>query len=154
MQCRARRGHGTTPVPGAYILLLRLDTDGETEVGRLGRVAFPAGWYAYVGSARSGLEQRVGRHLRGDGKKHWHIDHLRGMADHVEALVLPTSEDIECQLSAVVGSLGGAEGYKGFGCSDCRCWTHLHRLPLASVERLRKVVADMRTDAPGKRSPG
>jgi len=55
---------------------------------RPGQIPFPAGWYVYTGSARNGLAQRVGRHLRHNKRKHWHIDYLLAVADRVEAFVL------------------------------------------------------------------
>lgn len=65
--------------PGTYVLRLRLDHPAQVRVGALGRGAFPAGWYLYVGSARGpgGLAARVGRHRQGGRRRHWHLDYLR-----------------------------------------------------------------------------
>ena len=65
--------------PGSYLLWLGLPGELELSVGQLGAFRFPAGDYLYLGSAHGpgGLRARLGRHLRGDGKTHWHIDYLR-----------------------------------------------------------------------------
>ena len=68
--------------PGSYLLWLHLRQPQDLTVGRLGRFSFPSGDYIYLGSALGpgGLRARLGRHLQGSGKPHWHIDHLRVMA--------------------------------------------------------------------------
>jgi len=60
------------------VLILRLPCPATVNVGRLGRVRFPAGWYAYVGSAYGpgGLAARISRHLRPSKPSHWHLDYL------------------------------------------------------------------------------
>ena len=125
--------------PGAYILLFRLTELVSLKVGRLGTFRFPPGHYAYVGSARGGLEARVGRQLRGDGKVHWHIDHLLPHAVARRALLSPSSEDIECALASAVAKMTGAAiPAPGFGSSDCRCPSHLFLLDhRATAELLR-----------------
>lgn len=61
---------------GYYIIEIEIPKRIRIRVGALGEIEFAPGRYAYVGSALGGLEQRVSRHLRGDGKKHWHVDDL------------------------------------------------------------------------------
>lgn len=93
-------------------------------VGCLGDCAFPAGRYAYVGSARRHLAARLRRHL-GDGRArlHWHIDYLLSQPgvriDRIETFVTP-----ECEQ---VAATGGRVVIPGFGASDCRhaCGSHL-----------------------------
>ena len=117
----ARRMMAATP--GIYQLQIRLRRPKMVRVGALGRVRFPAGWYVYTGSARSGLEQRISRHLRKRKRKHWHIDCLLAVADGVEAFVLPGSEQSECELHRSLW--GGTVPVPGFGSSDCGCRSHL-----------------------------
>ena len=64
---------------GSYILLLYLPLNITLTVGRLGTFDFPAGWYAYVGSAfgAGGLVGRIKHHLQPLENPHWHIDYLR-----------------------------------------------------------------------------
>ena len=117
----ARRMMAATP--GIYQLQIRLRRPKMVRVGALGRVRFPAGWYVYTGSARSGLEQRISRHLRKRKRKHWHIDCLLAVADGVEAFVLPGSDQSECELHRSLR--GGTVPVPGFGSSDCGCRSHL-----------------------------
>lgn len=112
--------------PGTYILLLHLDHEANLQIGRLGPHQFERGYYAYAGSALSGLEARIGRHLRSGKAKRWHIDHLRELAAVEGVWVLPGLERKECSLAAeLLGMPGAQPGPRGFGSSDCRCRTHL-----------------------------
>jgi endonuclease-3 len=112
---------------GTYVLAFDLSTSVSTEVGALGVRAFPAGSYAYVGSAfgPGGFSRvdRHRRHLAGDeAGVHWHVDALttRPEASFVVALLAP-GVDIEC---AVARRLPPGP-VDGFGSSDCDCRTHL-----------------------------
>lgn len=118
--------------PGAYVLFLRFDNDTEIMVGALGNVSVKTGEYCYIGSARNGLDQRIRRHLSREKKIHWHIDHLTVVADGIEAF--ETTELKECEIRRIAEDSGMVPVIKGFGCSDCRCDTHL----LRSDERSRK----------------
>jgi sugar fermentation stimulation protein A len=128
----------TPPKGGAYLLFLEVKQQVTVEVGGLGRLDFIPGIYAYTGSAMNGLEARVGRHLRGDGKLHWHIDHLRRHAKPMGALLIPSEMKQECAVNALLDRWTGSEPYApGFGCSDCSCDTHLHRLEGGALSSLR-----------------
>lgn len=108
---------------GCYVLLLELPQNRVIRVGELGAVLFPKGIYAYVGSAMSGLGQRVARHLKKDKTRHWHIDYLSKEAETRGVITLRTEERLEC---ALAGAL--ARDYRGvsrFGSSDCACKSHL-----------------------------
>ena len=100
------------PGGGTYVLVLELPRAAEIEVGALGVSDFPAGGYAYVGSALgTGGFSRVARHAEiaaGEREvRHWHVDSLTGHPDsRLRAAVLAP----------------------GFGASDCDCHSHLaHR---------------------------
>ena len=127
---------------GAYALLLHLPYAVELEVGRLGAVAFSSGYYVYLGSALGGLEARLCHHLRPAPKPRWHIDYLRRFAHPVEVWLCPTSSNLECLLYQTALGLGGAHRVvKGFGASDCRCWSHLVYFPgMPSFRRFERVV--------------
>ncbi len=113
---------------GFYQLAIRLDEERTLEVGRLGRFAFPAGYYVYTGSAKKGLDARIARHLRSEKRVRWHIDYLLDVAA-VTAVRRYDMRHDECALSrSVVTSLGGVVVAPGFGSSDCRCITHLYLL--------------------------
>ena len=109
---------------GAYLLVLEMARSRRIDVGGLGRITFPKGYYVYAGSARANLSTRVERHLRRRKRFHWHIDYLRDAADSCTALPVRASEDLEHGLAAVLGELAGWDVPR-FGASDCRCPTHL-----------------------------
>jgi Uri superfamily endonuclease len=117
-------------------------------VGRLGCVVFPAGLYAYVGSALGigGLAARVARHRRGEKRRHWHIDYLLDHARIVDVYVDATGRRLECRWSQALLSYAGAtEGPRGFGASDCQCRTHLFYLGPRSVADLALVASLLST---------
>lgn len=122
--------------PGTYILVLTLAADREETVGALGPLSFPAGRYCYVGSARAGLDQRVGRHLRRTKTRKWHIDFLTTVADRVEAYESYPEAVPECELGRLCLACGGVPAAAHFGCSDCRCATHLFRVTPETVAAL------------------
>ena len=113
---------------GSYLLVLRLPEPKTIQVGRLGRIAFERGWYAYAGSAfgPGGLAARLRHHLVPVRRPHWHIDYFR-----VEARVTEiwTAEGMPCRehdwASALTKGIGAGTVIRGFGCSDCRCLSHL-----------------------------
>jgi sugar fermentation stimulation protein A len=95
-------------------------------VGALGNIAFRAGWYVYAGSARKNLSKRMSRHLRKTRKqKHCHLDYLCPLSKTIRALPILSYQNLECDLAAALKALGGTE-LPGFGCSDCRCESHLY----------------------------
>ncbi len=114
--------------PGSYTLLLRLDAPAQINVGRLGVVKFPAGWYVYCGSAfgAGGLAARLGRHAAGSGALHWHIGHLRRVA-HLVDWRWAEGQQVECAWAQALARQGGVIIAPGFGSSDCResCGSHL-----------------------------
>jgi Uri superfamily endonuclease len=114
--------------PGTYILLLRCTVRRSLEVGRLGVLHLEPGYYAYVGSALGpgGLEARLGRHLGGSGRTHWHIDYLRAHAKPIEAWYCRGASRREHLWSeALRVSAGASIPLSGFGASDCRCESHI-----------------------------
>lgn len=110
---------------GTYTLLVQVTDPVELEVGALGLIEFPAGYYAYTGSAfgPSGFS-RIDRHRRvsaGENPtRHWHIDYL---LPHTALLTdyRAAGVDKECDIA---GRLPG-EPIPGFGASDCSCDSHL-----------------------------
>ena len=93
------------------------------KIGNLGEVCFAPGFYAYVGSAMNGLKSRLSRHLIRKKKKHWHIDYLLEQASVLDIAVHGTTKRSEC---AIAGALGANfDSVQSFGCSDCRCRSHL-----------------------------
>jgi len=114
---------------GSYLLLILLDSDVSTTVGKLGTFRFPGGYYLYAGSALGGLRGRIERHLYKEKKLHWHIDYLLADSRVCEVWVVSSGERLECLLARTALNLPGATGpIIGFGSSDCRCRTHLAHL--------------------------
>jgi sugar fermentation stimulation protein A len=111
---------------GNYLIIMEIPEPCGVETGALGTLAFSPGWYVYAGSARKNLAKRISRHLQKTGKqKHWHLDYLRPFAKTIRALPVYTYKNLECDLAAALADLGG-RGIPGFGCSDCRCGSHLY----------------------------
>jgi Uri superfamily endonuclease len=114
---------------GAYTLVLRLDDDQEVHVGSLGTLSFRRGYYSYTGSAlgKGGLK-RVRRHLQimqgMKATRRWHIDWLLPLTSLEEAILSFTPERLECRIAGSIGAR--LEPVPGFGCTDCRCPSHLH----------------------------
>ena len=122
--------------PGTYVLAITLGSDTQLEVGALGNLSFSAGLYCYAGSAMGGLDQRVGRHLSKEKKMRWHIDRLTVAADSVEAYESYPDYVEECTLARMAQECGMEPVFKGFGCSDCRCFSHLFRATPESLSEL------------------
>lgn len=125
---------------GAYLLYIDLKRSQVLRVGSLGDVFFPAGLYAYVGSARRGIAARVSRHKRlaaeKEGKLHWHIDYLLINPHAKLAGGLAFKDGMECRISKrIAGNSGVTAPVPGFGASDCHseCVAHLYRLPAADL---------------------
>ncbi len=113
---------------GVYILIIKLDKDTNICAGRLDKLHFKKGYYAYVGSALgTGGFKRVTRHFNvASGKnrtRKWHIDYLLPHSCVVCAVLLPTDEALECTVAKTLGQF--SEEIPGFGCTDCACRTHL-----------------------------
>ena len=119
-------------VPGIYTLVLRLDLPQEIAVGSLGILSFPAGFYSYTGSARGpGGLKRIDRHLQImqgiRSARRWHIDYLLPYARLQEVFVTRTGRDLECRIAGAIAKR--LAPVRGFGCTDCRCHSHLHYSP-------------------------
>lgn len=113
---------------GIYVLVISIKERVAVNVGALGKIIFEKGFYAYVGSAQASLEKRVKRHFRRDKRKFWHIDYLLGsdMAK-IEKIFYKKAEKVEeCEIAKEIGKRGVA--VKCFGCSDCKCESHLFKV--------------------------
>jgi sugar fermentation stimulation protein A len=125
---------------GSYIVVLRLLRDRGITVGGLGELKFRRGYYLYAGSAMKNLTQRLARHHRLIKNHHWHIDYLREHAEYIAGIPIRTSADIECEIA---WALSGVAEWQvpGFGCSDCRCPTHL--VGMAEDPFLKRPFSDL-----------
>lgn len=116
---------------GAYVLILELTDVITLTIGALGEYEFKSGYYAYVGSALgSNGFNRVLRHIRvsegSNQTRKWHIDYLSSVSKIIEVHKVFTLERIECTFSTAIFNNLGMSSMKGFGCSDCKCRSHLY----------------------------
>jgi len=124
---------GSIPaIKGIYCLIIRVRTDITPVIGALGATRCAAGTYIYVGSAQNNLEKRVARHLSHMKKLRWHIDYL---LDHPETGIVKVfyknaGADQECNTARMLSKAG--QPVKGFGVSDCGCFSHLIRVDTAN----------------------
>ncbi|MFO7795441.1 MAG: GIY-YIG nuclease family protein [Promethearchaeati archaeon] len=118
---------------GSYILIIELAKSLKLKIGALGEIEFFPGFYAYIGSAMgkigsSTLLNRVKRHLKAPAEKksHWHIDYLLNdeNTNIVKILLCPCKTKLECILADEIKN-NADDLILGFGCSDCKCDTHL-----------------------------
>ncbi len=120
------------PDKGTYILILHLSKPAKLTIGKFGVFDFPAGFYAYVGSAfgSGGLRGRLKHHLSPVTKPHWHIDYLRQAGTICEVWYIISETRHEHQWADALRSMPGASiPAPRFGASDCKCAAHLIRFP-------------------------
>ena len=122
------RGNIEIPsAPGTYAVIMKLAKFAEIEIGKLGTFAFSPGYYIYVGSAfgPGGLKARLGRHLRKEKKLKWHIDYITQIMTVADVKFAKTAENEECVWTHALSENEGTFPIKGFGASDCKCFSHL-----------------------------
>lgn len=110
---------------GIYVLVISVSENVTIKVGAFGKVALKKGLYAYVGSAQNNLDKRLMRHFKRAKRKFWHIDYL--LVDAHASVLKAFYKEAEKPEECVVASKFGERGFavKMFGCSDCRCLSHL-----------------------------
>ena len=109
---------------GSYLLILNLKRDRKIDIGKLGKVTYKRGYYAYVGSAMANLSKRMERHRHLRKQHHWHIDDLRDEAEFHSVLAIRSSAKLECEIAKAMSDIAEWVVPK-FGSSDCSCQTHL-----------------------------
>ena len=113
---------------GTYILVVGVNKQSEIKVGSLRKINFGKGNYAYIGSAMNSLEKRIERHERKEKKLFWHIDYLLSSPNVKlkKVLIKPSGKKEECKIANKIASRGVP--VIGFGCSDCKCKSHLFKV--------------------------
>lgn len=110
---------------GVYVLVLSVGKNSAIKVGALGKLFFKKGKYAYIGSAQSGLENRVKRHLSKRKRKFWHIDYILS-GNKANVLCVYSKESPKSEECRIASLLSRKYAFiDGFGCSDCKCPSHL-----------------------------
>lgn len=141
------RARTNTTDSGSYVLVLANDRFRRIEVGRLGHLVFPKGWYAYVGSALGSLEARVGRHGKAAKKRFWHIDYVTPVPMPVaKAFLIRRRDRIETGLASRIRLLCDS-AVEGFGASDSPEPSHLFyfQKPPHRLRCFMDVILDFRT---------
>lgn len=115
------------------MLLISLCKDSEIGVGSLGKTVFGKGDYAYVGSAMNSLEKRIERHARKEKKMFWHVDYLLSSpaAELQKVFAKHSGKKEECETANAIAKIGLP--VPGFGCSDCKCRSHLFKISKQSL---------------------
>ncbi len=113
--------------PGTYIFLLHNKAQITVRVGRLREILFEPGYYLYVGSAfgPGGVRARVLRHCRRQKPLHWHIDYLSAVTTPLGAWYSHATTPLEHEWAGLLQAMDGFLPLVGFGCSDCKCVSHL-----------------------------
>ncbi len=125
---------------GSYLLILHLPEDSVIRTkGR--EFHLEKGFYVYVGSAMGGIGARIGRHMRREKKKHWHIDFLLERARIIEIVVIPSSVRLEEEISLAVSEYG--RGVKGFGASDTGTSSNLYHFREDPSDTVRALLREM-----------
>jgi Uri superfamily endonuclease len=119
--------------PGTYALILHSHITGKVQIGHLGQIELVSGYYIYIGSAfgPGGVRARVSRHLRADKPKHWHIDYLREFVTPLSAWISYEPEQLEHLWAQLFHDMSEVNSIQGFGCSDCKCYSHLFQTAVA-----------------------
>ncbi|OIO61606.1 DUF123 domain-containing protein [Candidatus Woesearchaeota archaeon CG_4_10_14_0_2_um_filter_33_10] len=111
---------------GAYCLVIKLKKDSSIKIGALGTIKFKKGLYCYVGSALNSLEKRIQRHLSKKKKLHWHIDYLlMNKNTSIKKVFYKQSNKKEEYKIAKFVLKNSTDLIADFGCSDCKCKSHL-----------------------------
>ncbi len=124
-----------TKLKGTYCLLINLKHDSRITIGKLGKLDFKKGEYVYVGSALNSLEGRVKRHLSTEKKLHWHVDYLLAHknSEITDVIYALNNDKMECKVAREIAEEG--VGINNFGCSDCKCHSHLFYFKLDDLEK-------------------
>lgn len=133
--------------PGTYALVLNNCSHAFAKIGRWGTLAIQPGYYIYVGSAfgPGGVRARVARHCRDAESMHWHIDYLRKYTTPLSIWYSHAPVHLEHQWAAALAKMKDIRPVEGFGCTDCKCESHLFfsaraPKPAALARTIRRVV--------------
>ena len=118
----------SNPKKGTYCLIIHVKNNSNISIGKLDKIKFKKGYYIYVGSALNSLNTRIKRHLSENKKIHWHVDYLLNSEKSkiLDVIYVESSNKWECVVAQELTEIG--TGVRGFGCSDCKCDSHLFYL--------------------------
>lgn len=112
---------------GTYALILKNSENRNVQIGRWQALDIEPGFYIYIGSAfgPGGIKARVSRHFRRSKPMRWHIDFISSITKPVSAWYTCRSKRVEHDWAQTFLKIPDFRPIKGFGCSDCRCFSHL-----------------------------
>jgi sugar fermentation stimulation protein A len=132
---------------GSYLLVLENDREKELQIGNLGMLLFPKGYYVYAGSGMNSLDSRVSRHRRKRKNNHWHIDYITPEHMSIRRTYLIRRRDrIEPKMVRSIRSIS-SDAIPGFGASDSCEKSHLlyfHSPPFRDA-RFINILLDFKT---------
>jgi Uri superfamily endonuclease len=120
------------PINGTYCLCIENHVSQTIRIGALRDIYFQDGGYIYVGSALNSLIPRLERHQKTSKgthhTTHWHIDYLlrEPNVELISIYIIESDEKLECSIARRVDEHG--EPIPRFGCSDCKCRSHLYKV--------------------------
>lgn len=123
-------------VKGIYLLITKLDKEKTIKIGKLDRIEFKPGYYVYVGSGMNNVVKRVQRHYSANKKIYWHIDYFLQHANIICTKIFKSSD--ECGLATLVKKSSDSS-IDSFGCSDCKCGSHLYYFNENPTKNLEKI---------------
>lgn len=113
------------PLHTLYAIHLKIDHPMAITVGKLGHFHLNEGIYIYVGSAKKNIQARINRHLQLEKTNRWHFDYIRPFG-YITKIITYEQSIGECSLAEKLRKqVSGVYPIKGFGSSDCRCFSHL-----------------------------
>jgi len=129
------------PYSGTYALILKAREEKRIQIGRWGSLDIQLGYYIYIGSAfgPGGVKARVSRHFRSK-KPHWHIDYLSENIILQEAWLSYDELRLEHIWANSLLNNANYQAIKGFGCSDCNCYSHLFFTQKNNFEDFEKIT--------------
>ncbi len=115
--------------PGTYAVIYKCELNIDVQIGRWEKITVEPGYYVYVGSAfgPGGVKARVLRHCRYDKAVHWHIDYLRDTLIPMGAWYSHETDRLEHKWAKIFQDMKNMYAIRGFGCSDCKCYSHFFR---------------------------
>ena len=129
---------------GIYLLELFLYKPYRIEIGALGKITFPPGYYYYAGTAQKNLNARLKRYQQGPENKHWHIDYFLEEAIIKRIFASQAEREAECQMARDLKELEETKIIaSGLGSSDCCCESHLiYAFEPLSEEKIEEVMPE------------
>ncbi|WP_457680967.1 GIY-YIG nuclease family protein [Thermovibrio sp.] len=127
---------------GTYLLLFSIIRPLRFKLKSGRKFSLKPSLYLYAGSAfgSGGLRARVLRHLRKEKRLHWHLDYITTSSSFLPLEVwLVEGKRLECEAARIL--LNYCEPILGFGCSDCKCPSHLFLIKPERLDSLRDLVS-------------